>query len=362
MKNRFSNYSIGILIPLIIALCSQFLSTFLGTQILQLEKSPISPIFLALIIGVLIANITKLADICDLGITFCIKYILKLGIILMGIRLGLNEMVSFGFKGFLLVTPCIILTLVLVEKSRAYFRLSSNLATLIAVGTSICGATAIVATAPAINAKKEEIAYAIANISIFGIFAMVVYPFIAHYFFPSNPISAGLFLGASIHETGQVAGAGMIYVDQYLSPQVFDVATVTKLVRNTAMLVVIPYLSFKHTNFKGTNISIGKRLYQIFPFFILGFLFFGLVRTFGDYSLEQSSKVFGLFDLEVWNWLILEINILSKLLLTIAMSAIGVSTDLKKLKLIGLRVFYYGLAIALFVGVISLLGTLLFFG
>ena len=363
MKNRFSNFSIGILIPLIIALSSQFLSKLLGTQVLQLEKSPISPIFLALIIGVLIANTTRLADLCDLGITFCIKYILKIGIILMGIRLGLNEMISFGFKGFLVVTPCIILTLLLVEKSRAYFRLSSNLATLIAVGTSICGATAIVATAPAINAKKEEIAYAIANISIFGIFAMVVYPFIAHYFFSGNPLSAGLFLGSSIHETGQVAGAGMIYADQYLSPKVFDISTVTKLVRNTAMLIVIPYLSFKHTNnYKESDISIGKKLYQIFPFFILGFLFFGFVRTFGDYSLEQSSKAFGLFNIELWNGLILEINFLSKLLLTIAMAAIGISTDLKKLKLIGLKVFYYGFAIALFVGVISLLTTLLFFG
>ena len=84
----------------------------------------------------------------------------------MGIRLGLNEMISFSFKGFLVVTPCIILTLLLVEKSRAYFRLSSKLATLIAVGTSICGATAIVATAPAINAKKEEIAYALSLIHI----------------------------------------------------------------------------------------------------------------------------------------------------------------------------------------------------
>ena len=362
MKNRFSNFSIGILVSIIIALSSQFLSKFLGSQVLQLEKSPISPIFLALIIGVLIANVTRLADLCDFGITFSVKYILKIGIILMGIRLGMNEMISFGFKGFLVVAPCIILTLLLVEKSSAYFKLSSNLATLIAVGTSICGATAIIATAPAINAKKEEIAYAIANISIFGIFAMVVYPFIAHYFFSSNPISAGLFLGSSIHETGQVAGAGMIYADQYLSPKVFDVSTVTKLVRNTAMLVVIPYLSFKHTSFKETNISVGKKLYQIFPFFVLGFLLFGLVRTFGDYSLEQGSRAFGLFNIELWNWLIHEINFLSKLLLTIAMSAIGISTDLKKLKLIGLKVFYYGLAIALFVGVISLLSTFLFFG
>ena len=254
MKNRFSNFSFGLILSLIIALSSQSLSNYLGIIIFGLEKSPISSIFLALIIGIIITNTTKISEMFNLGISFCIKYVLKMGIILMGIRMGLNEMISFGFKGFLIVTPTIILTLLVVHKSRSYFKLSSNLATLIAVGTSICGATAIVATAPAINAKKEEIAYAIANISIFGIFAMMIYPFIAHYVFPENLVSAGIFLGASIHETGQVAGAGMIYMDQYSSPKVFDVSTVTKLVRNTAMLVVIPYLSFNHANSRTKNL------------------------------------------------------------------------------------------------------------
>jgi len=360
MKNRFFNFSLGLILSLIIALSSQSLSNYLGIIILGLERSPISSIFLALIIGIIIANTTKISETFSLGISFCIKYILKIGIIFMGIRMGLNEMISFGFKGFLIVTPTIILTLVLVNKSRSYFKLSSNLATLIAVGTSICGATAIVATAPAINAKKEEIAYAIANISIFGIFAMMTYPFIAHFLFSENLVSAGIFLGASIHETGQVAGAGMIYMDQYSSPRVFDVSTVTKLVRNTAMLVVIPYLSFNHTNLKTKNLPIAKRLYQTFPFFILGFLSFGFLRTFGDMSLDQSSKAFGIFNSNEWNWLILKINLMSKFLLTMAMAATGLSTNFQKLKMIGMHVFYYGLAISLFVGIISFSAILLF--
>jgi len=360
MKNRFSNFSLGLITATIIALSSQNLSDYLGIQILGLEKSPISSILLALIIAVIIANTTKISEMFNLGISFCIKYILKMGIILMGIRMGLNEMISFGFKGLLVVAPTIILTLVIVNKTRSYFKLNSNLATLIAVGTSICGATAIVATAPAINAKKEEIAYAIANISIFGIFAMITYPFIAYFLFSENLVSAGIFLGASIHETGQVAGAGMIYMDQYSSPKVFDVSTVTKLVRNTAMLVVIPYLSFNSAKLKIKNLPIAKRLYQIFPFFILGFLSFGFLRTFGDMSLDQSSRAFGIFNANEWNWLILKINIMSKFLLTMAMAAIGLSTDFQKLKMIGMHVFYYGFAISLFVGIISLSAILLF--
>ena len=280
----------------------------------------------------------------------------------MGTRLGLNEMISFSFKGLLVVTPCIILTLLLVEKSRTYFRLSSNLATLIAVGTSICGATAIVATAPAINAKKEEITYAIANISIFGIFGMLIYPHIAYYLFNGNSLLAGLFLGSSIHETAQVAGAGMIYADQYLSPAAFDVSTVTKLVRNTAMIVVIPYLSLSNINSNKYDSSAGqKHYYQVFPFFILGFIFLGFLRTFVDYGINENHIIFGFLNADNWKLTIDFTNNLSKFFLIVAMSAVGLSTDVKKLKSLGIRIFYYGFAVAAFVGIISSLLIYIFF-
>ena len=109
---------------------------------------------------------------------------------------------------------------------------------------SICGASAIVATSPAIKATKNEVSYAIANITLFGILSMLIYPYFANFYFNNEALLIGLFLGTSIHETAQVAGAGLIYSEQYNSPNTMDIATVTKLVRNISMIVVIPFISY----------------------------------------------------------------------------------------------------------------------
>ena len=107
--------------------------------------------------------------------------------------------------------PCIAIALVISFLFSKICNISTRMASLIAVGSSICGATAILATAPIIGAKKEEIAYAVANITIFGILAMLIYPYLAHWLFNDSYAAAGLFLGTAIHETAQF-GAGLITV------------------------------------------------------------------------------------------------------------------------------------------------------
>ena len=105
------------------------------------------------------------------------------------------------------------------------------------------GATAIVATAPGIHARDEEVAYAVANITIFGIAAMFLYPFLGDVIFSGDIPQTGLFLGTSIHETAQVAGAGLIYDQSFditAFPSGADIAVVAKLVRNAMMVVAIP--------------------------------------------------------------------------------------------------------------------------
>src|SRR5439155_22334249 len=85
--------------------------------------------------------------------------------------------------------------------------LSRRLGTLIGVGTSICGVSAIVATAPVIDAEEDEVSYAVACITLFGLATLFVYPFLAHLIFHANPEQVGLFLGTSVHDTSQVTGA-----------------------------------------------------------------------------------------------------------------------------------------------------------
>ena len=219
---------------------------------------------------------------------------------------------------------------------------------LIAIGTSVCGATAIVATAPVINAKKTEVAYAIANITLFGVIAMLVYPYFAEWYFDNNALEAGLFLGTSIHETSQVAAAGLIYDQQFNNPETLDVATVTKLIRNTFLVILIPLFAFLYNRgeFKEQKYSI----LSIFPYFVLGFIGMIIVRNLGDqfFSIEGDNFY-------VWSQFIEYLKILATVFLTMAMAAVGISINLGELKSMGYKPFVVGLIAAVTVGIISLI-------
>ena len=219
---------------------------------------------------------------------------------------------------------------------------------LIAIGTSVCGATAIVATAPVINAKKTEVAYAIANITLFGVIAMLVYPYFAEWYFNENDLKAGLFLGTSIHETSQVAAAGLIYDQQFNSPETLNVATVTKLIRNTFLVVMIPLFAFLYNRGEVKNEKYS--ILNIFPYFVLGFIGMIIIRNLGDqlFLNENSNHL-------LWINFIEYLKILATTFLTMAMAAVGISINLSELKSMGYKPFIVGLIAAVTVGLISLI-------
>jgi uncharacterized integral membrane protein (TIGR00698 family) len=330
---------------IITAITAIYLSNYVGITLLEFKKSPLSPIIFAILLGLIINNITIRLVKLEPGFQFCIKYLLKLGIIFLGIRLSLLDFVLYGSKSLIVIIPCILCTIIIISLLKNKFDVSENLSLLIAVGTSICGATAIVALAPSINAKKIEITYAIANITVFGLLAMFIYPIVANLVF-SNDLSVGLFLGSSIHETAQVAGSGLIYAEQYSRQDVVGIATLTKLVRNTLMVIVIPYLAHRSLSNNNTKPNVST----IFPYFIIGFIVFGLVRTFGDYHfLTQNDSI-----INNWNLIIQYIKKLAEFLLIIAMAAIGYNTNFKHFKKLGIKPFYLGFIAASMVGLISI--------
>lgn len=330
---------------IITAITAIYLSNYVGITLLEFKKSPLSPIIFAILLGLIINNMTIRLVKLESGFKFCIKYLLKLGIIFLGIRISLLDFVLYGSKSLIVVIPCILCTIILISLLKDKFDVSENLSLLIAVGTSICGATAIVALAPTINAKKTEITYAIANITVFGLLAMFIYPIVANLVF-SNDLSIGLFLGSSIHETAQVAGSGLIYAEQYSREDVVGIAMLTKLVRNTLMVIVIPYLAHRSLSNNNTKPNVSK----IFPYFIIGFIVFGLVRTFGDYYfLTQNDSI-----INNWNLIIHYIKKLAEFLLIIAMAAIGYNTNFKYFKKLGIKPFYLGFIAASMVGLISI--------
>src|SRR5439155_20045580 len=108
------------------------------------------------------------------------------------------------------------------------------------------GNSAIAATGCAIGAKDDELSYAVGCVTLFGLFALIVYPFASRVLFAGDPHLAGLFLGSAIHDTAQVAGAGMLAAQHYGDPTVLETAAVTKLLRNAFMIVVVPGAAWWH--------------------------------------------------------------------------------------------------------------------
>jgi uncharacterized integral membrane protein (TIGR00698 family) len=276
---------------------------------------------------------------------------------LLGIRLSLFGAGQFTIVALPFVIAAITIGLITVRILGRSMRLSPQLTGLIAVGTSICGATAIVATAPLIKAKEAEVSYSIACITIFGLAAMFSYPFLAHYLFADQPIMAGLFLGTSIHETAQVAGAGLMYQSQYDAPLALDIATVTKLVRNLCMIAVIPLVGVLYGQQVRTreSTSIWSWL-ALIPWFIIGFAIMSTIRTIGD----LSETPFGLINSYQWNDLVSLIKSLAEKLLLIAMSAVGLTSFFRGMKDIGIRPFMLGLFAALLIGFVSLASITIF--
>ena len=349
----------GILLSFIIAYTGIYLSHIIGNEVLNLSKSPISPIMLSIIIGLLVGNTIKITSIFSEGIKFSLKFILRLGIICLGIRLGLLDILKVGLIGIPLIIACITFSILLVNYFCKFLNVPSKIGSLIAVGTSICGASAIVATSPAINANKEDVTYAIANITIFGIIAMFIYPFLGYYLFKGDELSIGLFLGTSIHETAQVAGAGLIYSEQFNSPVTMDIATVTKLVRNISMIVVIPFISYLYLKNNTDSENTKPSILSMFPLFIIGFIIMGFIRSIGDYSIQTSDLAFGLFFNGQWHSIINFIKLLAEYSLAIAMAAVGVSTNLASLRSLGIRPFYVGFSAAISVGFVSYVGIII---
>ena len=221
------------------------------------------------------------------------------------------------------------------------------MAYLISIGSTVCGTTAIIATAPLIKANKSEIAYAIANMTIFGILSMLIYPYFANYYFNAEPLLVGLFLGTAIHETSQVAAAGLIYDQQFNSPETLNFATITKLIRNTFLVVMIPLFSFLYNRNKSKikNYS----LINIFPYFVLGFILLIVFRNVGDQIFFTENSIY------VWQDVILIVTDAAKIFLSMAMAAIGLSTNIKDVKSMGYRPFIVGFIAMITVGFVSII-------
>lgn len=359
-------YVPGVIAAFVVMLVGFWLADVIGLQILKAQgltgSSPLSGVPVAIVLGLLLRNLLPLPASLNPGLKFSTTTILRAGIVIVGIRLSVFDVLKLGLAGLPVVLAAITTGLLFVTWFNRKLGLPPRLGTLIAAGTSICGVTAVVSVAPAIEADEQEVAYAIANIVAFGLMGMLIYPYFAHAFLPTSE-TIGLFLGTAVHDTSQVVGAALTYKQVYGDDVVLRVATVTKLTRNIFLAGVIPFLTWMHVKTtQGARSAQRASFMKYVPGFVIGFLAMAVVRSLGDWTLTSQGAAFGMWDAARWGAITKSLGDYwaSQILLGTAMAAVGLNTNFAVFKGVGLKPFAVGMAGAIVVGTVGLTMAIIF--
>lgn len=343
----------GLLLAGVLAWIGTIGADWFGKSVLGFTRSPVSAILVTILLGLFVRNVIGLPEAYESGLKLCVKRILRIGIVILGLRLSLVAIAQISAIALPIVIGTIASAIIFIAWLARTVKLPLRMGTLIAVGTSICGVSAIVATGPAIDAEEDEISYAVACITLFGSIAIFTYPFLGHWIFDGIQQQAGLFLGTAIHDTAQVAGASLSYEQQYAAPEAMAVAMTTKLVRNLCMGVTIPFLAvFYHRQraaMDGSGKEIGK-WHKYVPLFIVGFVAMAAVRSIGD----LGDRPFGVINPAYWKTFLGGAKEVSVACLTIAMAGVGLGTNVSRLKKLGCKPLFVGLTATLLVGFVSI--------
>jgi uncharacterized integral membrane protein (TIGR00698 family) len=309
----------------------------------------------AVLIGALWRNTLGVTTRLESGLEWLATIVLRFGIALVGLRLTVTTVGTVGLYALPIVVVCIAAALLCARFIARRFGLSATLGRLIAVGTAVCGCTAVMAVGPIIHARKEEMGYAVGCVVLFGLIAMLSYPWIAHAWLGSVPIASGIFLGTAIHDTSQVMGAGLIYSQQFDSPLALASATTAKLLRNLSMVALIPWFAYEAASTAGptergplADISV----FRLVPAFVWCFLGFVVLRTIGDVSLSHGPGT------ELWSSFVANSAGVSEFCLVAGMAAVGLGIRFESFRGIGWRPLAAALLVALMVGVVSFTMTL----
>ncbi len=301
----------GLLLCLIIAVPCWFLGT-----LVPVVGGPVFAILFGMVITLLIKDKTSFKD----GIAFTSKKILQYAVILLGFGMNLSVVLQTGKQSLPIILSTISTSLILAFILCKAMRIPGKISTLIGVGSSICGGSAIAATAPVIDADEEEVAQAISVIFFFNVLAAVLFPTIGALIgFDINSGEAfGVFAGTAINDTSSVTAAASTWDSLYgLGSETLDKAVTVKLTRTLAIIPITLVLAFvraRNNKSEGNKVEFKK----IFPFFILYFVLASLITTI-CISMGVPSSFFT------------PLKTLSKFFIVWAMAAIGLNTNIVKL-------------------------------
>jgi uncharacterized integral membrane protein (TIGR00698 family) len=309
----------GLALALLVAVVARVLSPS--------TPSTIGPVLIAVVLGLVAGNVITLPPAFGPGLSVATKRVLRLGVVLLGARLSLGEVLSLGSVALLVAVACMGVAFLVTSALARLLRIPTRLAVLLGVGTAVCGNSAIMATAPVIQAEEREIGFAVGTITIFGTTALLLLPLIGRILDLPDEVF-GFWVGLAINDTNQVVAAGAAY-----SPRALEVATIVKLVRNALMaplIVMIAWWSIR-SRVRAAQMEGGEvrsAVLKAFPFFVLGFLFIAALSSLGVISAALSSRM----------------GDASSFLIVIAIAAVGLTTDLAEIRSVGLRPVLVALA------------------
>jgi len=294
----------------------------------------VAEVTVAILLGAIVAAVAgRRLALLDPGLRFAAQRVLRLGIVLLGARLSLAEIARIGLPatGLILVTMAV--SFVVVVAVARLVRVEARLAILIAVGSAVCGNTAIVATAPVIGARARDVAYAIATITLFGMVAVFLYPAIGR-LAGIEEHAFGLWAGLAVHDTSQVVATSAAY-----APEALDVATVVKLIRNALMApLLLVIAAVWATRAHGVVGSVRGGVRRAVPLFVLGFLALAALRSIGLIDAGQAVTL----------------DTVARAFVLVALAAVGMSIRFGELRETSWRPLAVGFCVAFGVGAASL--------
>lgn len=292
----------------------------------------VGEVIFAVVLGLAAGNIFRIPKLAQPGIKFAFQTLLRAAIVLLGATFSFETALSIGGRAILMVAGLMTLALATAHLLGRLLGVPGRLATLIGVGTAVCGNTAISAVSPVIGAKDEETSFAIATNTLFGTLAVFAYPVLGHALGMSSA-AFGTWAGTAVNDTSQVVATGFAF-DQAAG----KIATVVKLTRNTMMGGVIVLMSLIYGTAAGAPGSLAQRVKQSVPVFVLGFLGMCLLNTLG---------VVGWLGGHLGRDLTADAQTAAKFLILVALAGVGLGTRFDAMRKIGLRPFWLGLATAL---------------
>lgn len=291
------------------------------------------------------ATIQKTSEVSKLklneGVRYTSRKILQYSIILLGFEMNLFHVIEVGSQSLIILVFTLSASFVVAYLVGKALKLEANMTTLIGIGTSVCGGSAIAATAPVINAKDDEVAQAISTIFLFNIVAVFIFPALGHLLGMSD-MGFGMWSGTAINDTSSVVAAGTAWSNAAGDNTALAFATIVKLTR-TLMIVPITFVLAIYTARKAKKIELttGENKFsfiKVFPWFVIGFVLTSIINTFwGIPAISEALVSIG------------------KFMIVMAMAAIGLNTNLKKLIMNGFKPIFLGLCCWFAVANVSLL-------